>query len=54
MWEYHVFLHHYDDPAWSLASLVVVYAPSDEAVKTAYPSADRIYRNERSRLFLLP
>lgn len=44
MYEYHVFLHHYDDPRCGPSSTVFVDAVSDEAVREAFPHADRIYR----------
>lgn len=44
MWEYHVFLHAPDDPGWGPKSAFSVHAVSDEAVRLAYPHADRIYR----------
>jgi hypothetical protein len=44
MWEYHVFLHAPNDPAWGPRSAFSVYAPSDECVRDIFPNADRIYR----------
>lgn len=44
MFEYDIFLHAPDDPAWTPRSSFKVYALSDEAVVALYPHADRIYR----------
>ena len=44
MWEYHVFLHGPNDPAWGPKSAFAVWAPSDEAIRDIFPNADRIYR----------
>jgi hypothetical protein len=46
MWEYHIFLHGPDDPAWGVSSVFTVHAVGDDAVRSAFPHADRIYRFE--------
>ena len=43
MFEYDIFLHAADDPAWTPRSSFTVYAVSDDAVVAAFPNADRIY-----------
>ena len=48
MWEYDVFMNGPDDPRWTTRSCFRVWAVSDEAVRTAYPQADRIYRLGRN------
>lgn len=47
MFEYVVFLKHYDDPTWTPRSSFTVYAVSDDAVVACYSHADRIYRRGR-------
>jgi len=47
MFEYDVFLHAADDPAWTPRSSFTVHAVSDDAVVEAFPTADRIYRRGR-------
>ena len=46
MWEYHIFLHAPDDPAWGPKSTFVIHAPSDEVIRDIFPNANRIYRFE--------